>query len=149
MGQEFLEDKQWNWDPADTSHLIWWAGLLTGSDSAMVNHLQFTKDAIGLRWDQPALRGDNVNPFHVHDQNRVIAYHRWLEVTGQDVIIVVTLAENTWYDYQIGFPYAGGWTEIFNSATPMVRAIRRQSLRIRRGKPAASRPRRAPAPWLR
>jgi 1,4-alpha-glucan branching enzyme len=115
MGQEFLEDKQWNWDPTDTSHLVWWAGLLPGADAAMVNHLQFTRDAIAVRWNQPALRGENVNPFHIHNQNRVIAFHRWLEETGQDVIVVATLAEGTWYDYQIGFPYPGTWKELFNS----------------------------------
>jgi 1,4-alpha-glucan branching enzyme len=62
-----------------------------------------------------ALRGDNVNPFHVHNQNRVIAFHRCLEGTGQDVIVVATLAESTWYNYALGFPFAGAWREIFNS----------------------------------
>ncbi len=115
MGQEFLEDKQWACDPTASANLIWWNGLNTGSDQAMVNHLRFTQDLIRLRWNQPALRGDNVNAFHVHDQNRVIAFHRWLEGTGNDVIVVATLAETTWYNYAIGFPYAGPWIEVFNS----------------------------------
>jgi 1,4-alpha-glucan branching enzyme len=115
MGQEFLEDKQWNCDPADSAHLIWWAGLNTGSDQAMVDHLRFTQDLIRLRWNQPALRGENVHALHVHDQNRVIAFHRWLDGTGNDVIIVATLAETTWYNYAIGFPYPGSWVEVFNS----------------------------------
>jgi 1,4-alpha-glucan branching enzyme len=114
MGQEFLEDKQWSWD-ATSSNLLWWSGLTTGSDIAMVDHLRFTQDLIRLRWNQPALRGDNVNPFHVHDLNRVIAYQRWVDGTGQDVIVVATLSESTWYNYAVGFPYAGNWTEIFNS----------------------------------
>lgn len=114
MGQEFLEDKQWNWDPT-SSNLIWWAGLDTVTDTARVNHLRFTQDLIRLRWNYPALRGDNVNPFHVHNQNRVIAFHRWLEGRGQDVIVVATLAENTWHSYTIGFPFAGPWCEVFNS----------------------------------
>jgi 1,4-alpha-glucan branching enzyme len=114
MGQEFLEDKQWSWDPT-APNLIWWAGLNSGTDPAMVNHLRFTQDLIRLRWTYPALRGENVNPFHVHNQNRVIAFHRWLEGTGQDVIVVATLAETTWYDYGIGFPFAGPWREVFNS----------------------------------
>jgi 1,4-alpha-glucan branching enzyme len=114
MGQEFLEDKQWSCDPS-APNLIWWAGLNTGADPAMVNHLRFTQDLIQLRWNYPALRGDNVNPFHVHDQNRVIAFHRWLEGTGDDVIVVATLAEDTWYGYGIGFPFAGAWREVFNS----------------------------------
>jgi len=115
MGQEFLEDKQWSWDPTSSANLIWWNGLNTGADQAMVDHLRFTQDLIRLRWNQPALRGDNVNPFHVHDQNRVIAFHRWLEGTGNDVIVVATLAEATWYNYAIGFPYSGPWVEVFNS----------------------------------
>jgi 1,4-alpha-glucan branching enzyme len=114
MGQEFLEDKQWSWDPT-SQNLLWWTGLLTGSDIAMVDHLRFTQDLIRLRWNQPALRGDNVNPFHADDPNRVIAYHRWLEGTGQDVVIVATLAESTWYNYSVGMPYPGQWAEIFNS----------------------------------
>ena len=112
MGQEFLEDKQWNWDPT-SPNLIWWGGV-DGADQAMVNHLRFTQDLIRLRWNQPALRGDNVNPFHVHDQNRVIAYHRWLD-SGEDVIVVATLSDSTWWGYGIGFPGGGFWKEVFNS----------------------------------
>jgi 1,4-alpha-glucan branching enzyme len=81
----------------------------------MVNHLHFTTDLIQVRWNYPALRGDNVNAFHIHDANRVIAFQRWLEGTGQDVIVVATLAEDTWYNYAVGFPNGGAWKEIFNS----------------------------------
>jgi 1,4-alpha-glucan branching enzyme len=42
MGQEFLEDKQWD-TPADSPNLIWWQGLESGVDVAMVNHLRFTQ----------------------------------------------------------------------------------------------------------
>jgi 1,4-alpha-glucan branching enzyme len=115
MGQEFLEQKQWNCDPADSAHLIVWAGLDTGIDESMVDHLRFTQDLIRLRWNQPALRSENVHAFHVHNQNRVIAFHRWLDGTGNDVIVVATLAETAWYNYAIGFPYPGQWIEVFNS----------------------------------
>jgi 1,4-alpha-glucan branching enzyme len=73
------------------------------------------QDLIRLRWDQPALRCDSVNPFHVHNQNRVIAFHRWLEGEGRDVVVVATLAETTWCNYNIGFPGGGFWSEVFNS----------------------------------
>jgi 1,4-alpha-glucan branching enzyme len=114
MGQEFLEDKQWSWN-AQSPDLIWWGGLNNGTDPAMVNHLRFTQDLIRLRWNYPALRGDNVNPFHVSNANRVLAFHRWLEGTGQDVVVVATLSETTWYAYDVGFPIAGPWAEVFNS----------------------------------
>jgi len=113
MGQEILEDKQWSSDPK-ASNLIWWAGVDSGADPAMVNQLRFTQDLIRLRWSYPALRGDNVNAFYCDNHDRVIAFHRWLE-TGEDVIVAATLSENTWYDYAIGFPFAGSWREVFNS----------------------------------
>jgi 1,4-alpha-glucan branching enzyme len=34
---------------------------------------------------------------------------------GQDVVVVATLAESTWYNYAVGFPSPGPWTEVFNS----------------------------------
>ena len=34
---------------------------------------------------------------------------------GQDVVVAATLSETTWYNYAIGFPFAGHWAEIFNS----------------------------------
>ena len=114
MGQEFLEDKQWYDDPADTSHLIWWAGV-QGADSAMVNHLRFTQDALALRMSQPAIRGDNVHPYYVSDYDRVIAFHRWIEGSGQDVIVVGSLGESTQWGYELGFPIPGFWREVFNS----------------------------------
>jgi 1,4-alpha-glucan branching enzyme len=114
MGQEFLEARQWSSDPA-SANLIDWNGLDPGGDKAMADHLRFTQDLIRLRWNQPALRGENMSPFHVHSQNRVIAFHRWLDGSGNDVIVVATLAEATWYNYAIGFPYPGAWAEVFNS----------------------------------
>jgi 1,4-alpha-glucan branching enzyme len=31
------------------------------------------------------------------------------------VVVVATLAESTWYNYAVGFPWPGNWVEIFNS----------------------------------
>jgi 1,4-alpha-glucan branching enzyme len=62
-----------------------------------------------------ALRSDAINVFHVHNDNRVIAFHRWVEGAGEDVVVVVSLREQTWYSYEIGFPADGSWREVFNS----------------------------------
>jgi 1,4-alpha-glucan branching enzyme len=113
MGQEFLEDQQWNTDPSGPDVPDW--GGLNSADPSMRDHLRFTQDLTRLRNTQPALRGDNVHAFYVSDSDRVLAFHRWLDATGQDVIIVATLAERTWWNYQLGFPEAGFWREIFNS----------------------------------
>ncbi len=113
MGQEFLEDKQWSDDPR-SPHLLYWQGLESG-DKSMVDHLRFTQDAIQLRWEQPALRGDAVRVFHVHNDDRVLAFHRWIEGVGNDVVVVASFNEATFYGYGIGFPGRGLWREVFNS----------------------------------
>jgi 1,4-alpha-glucan branching enzyme len=112
MGQEFLEDKDWSDSPSDPG--LYWAGLNAGEEP-MKNQLRFTQDLVRLRNNQPALRGASAHVFHVHNGNRVIAFHRWIEGVGQDVIVVASLNDNTFDDYVIGFPQAGFWKEIFNS----------------------------------
>jgi 1,4-alpha-glucan branching enzyme len=114
MGQEFLEDKRWGLDP-NGPDLLWWDGLNTGSDRAMSDHLRFTRELIHLRLSLPALRGDNVNAFYRSDRDRVLAYHRWLEGSGQDAIVVASFAESTYRGYALGFPVRGFWTEVYNS----------------------------------
>jgi 1,4-alpha-glucan branching enzyme len=113
MGQEFLEDKQWDEDPAG-SNLIDWQGLGSG-DKTMSDQLRFTQDIIRLRWSQPALRGQNINPYYSHNDNRIVAFHRWIEGQGLDVVVVASLNDNPFFNYQLGFPRGGHWDELFNS----------------------------------
>ena len=112
MGQEFLEDKPWDVLPKGPN-LLGWDGL--SADRAMTDHLRFTRDLIHLRRNLPALRGDTVHAFYRSDSDRILAYHRWLEGRGEDVIVVASFAERTWYGYNLGFPAAGFWAEAFNS----------------------------------
>ncbi len=115
MGQEFLEDKKWSDNPeffSDT--LLWWDGLAQG-DKPMVDHLRFTQELIQLRRRHPALRAERINVFHVHNDNRVLAFHRWIDGNGRDVVVVASLNESTIWDYELGFPGPGRWLEVFNS----------------------------------
>jgi 1,4-alpha-glucan branching enzyme len=112
MGQEILEDKQWS-DTPNLNNLIWWAGL--AGDKSMADFLRFTGELIALRRSHSALRGDGCAIIHVHNDNRVLAFQRWVEGVGNDVVVVCSLNESPWYDYAIGFPSAGRWAEIFNS----------------------------------
>jgi len=112
MGQEFLEDKPWDVLPTGPNVLSW-DGL--NANRTMSDHLRFTRDLIHLRRNLPALRGDNVHAFYQSDRDRVLAFHRWLEGTGHDVIVVASFAESTWYNYDLGFPAPGFWAEAFNS----------------------------------
>lgn len=52
---------------------------------------------------------------HAHDQHRVLAFHRWVEGEGRDVIVVVHPAPFNRFGYAIGFPGGGEWREVFNS----------------------------------
>jgi 1,4-alpha-glucan branching enzyme len=123
MGQEFLEDKPWSDDL--TFHpelLLHWAGLDAG-DKQMLDHLRFMRELIGLRWRCRGLRGQGFRVVHVHDRNRVLAFHRWVEAgqnsQSDDVLVVVHLGNVHRGDqgngYRIGFPGGGLWREVFNS----------------------------------
>jgi 1,4-alpha-glucan branching enzyme len=113
MGEEILEDKDWSDNPgADASKLIWWDGLT--QDSNMSDFLQFCRGMIAVRKRYPALSGPNVRVFHNYG-NRVLGFHRWMEGSGNDVIVVANLNEFNLYNYAIGLPWPGTWREVFNS----------------------------------
>jgi 1,4-alpha-glucan branching enzyme len=115
MGQEFLEDKQWSDNfEFHQNLLLHWAGLDKG-DKQMIDHVRFTRELINLRWRYPGLRGQGFRIVHGHDQNRVLAFHRWVEGEGHDVIVVIYLGTFNRFGYRIGFPSGGLWQEIFNS----------------------------------
>jgi 1,4-alpha-glucan branching enzyme len=115
MGQEFLEDKQWSDDiDHEQGLLLYWDGLHKG-DKQMVDHLRFARELMGVRWNQPALRGQGFRVVHAHNENRVLAFHRWVEGEGRDVLVVVHLSPNNRFNYRIGFPGPGFWREVFNS----------------------------------
>jgi len=112
MGQEILEDKYWS-DSPNPGTLIWWDGLT--QDKHMQDFFRFSRDLVWLRRRHPALRAEAINIFHVHEGNRIIAYHRWLENIGRDVVVVASLNESTFLHYDLGFPVHGQWLEVFNS----------------------------------
>jgi 1,4-alpha-glucan branching enzyme len=45
----------------------------------------------------------------------VVAFQRWVEGAGRDVVVVVSLNESTFWSYDLGFPSSGEWLEVFNS----------------------------------
>lgn len=114
MGQEFLESRQWCDDPTAAGNLLEWASLNAGN-KAMSDQSRFTQDFIRLRWNQPALRGQSIHPYYSNNSDRVIAFHRWIEGEGFDVVVVASLNDNPFFGYQLGFPQAGPWVELFNS----------------------------------
>jgi 1,4-alpha-glucan branching enzyme len=113
MGQELLEAKQWK-DTPNIANLIDWGSLNEG-DKRVGDFLRFTRELIGLRRNYPGLRGEGCAVIHASNQNRVVAFQRWVEGAGRDVVVVVSLNESAWYNYEIGFPGSGRWVEVFNS----------------------------------
>lgn len=110
QGQDILED---GWfddrDPVDWTKKQTYSGI----------H-QLYKDLIQLRrnWDNNTrgLRGNNVNVFHVNNNDKVIAYHRWDQGgTGDDVVVIINMSSRTFYDYNLGLPRGGTWRVRFNS----------------------------------
>jgi 1,4-alpha-glucan branching enzyme len=115
MGQEFVEDKPWSDDVTDHPELLlYWQGL-EDSDATMRDFLRCTRELIALRRRCPALRSEGFAVTHVHDQNRVLVFQRWVPGAGDDVVVVVSMANDAWRGYEIGFPSSGYWTEVFNS----------------------------------
>ena len=114
MGEEILEANSWTDDASSTGDIISWDRLNAG-DKTPGDFLRFVSDLLRVRRAQPALRAEPINVHHVHNSNRVIAFHRWLEGTGRDVVVVASLNESTLNGYQIGMPRQGRWSETFNS----------------------------------
>jgi 1,4-alpha-glucan branching enzyme len=114
MGQEFLEDQQWD-DAVQQfpNLLIDWSGLAT--NKVMQDYLEFTKALIGLRRVYPALRSEQLRVSTADSFTRVMAIHRWIDGVGEDVLFVFNLQEFNRFGYRIGFPGFGQWREIFNS----------------------------------
>lgn len=111
MGQEILEDKQWSDDPQSPLG-IWWDGL--NQDPHMATFLRFSRELMHLRRHLRALTSSGLHVFHTHNENRILAFHRWVPGVGDDVIVVSSFNEQTFWDYQLGLP-GGTWLELFNS----------------------------------
>jgi 1,4-alpha-glucan branching enzyme len=113
MGEEFLEDKDWS-DDRRANGLIWWEGL-DGPDPAMRDFLRFVTDLVHMRRAWPALRTGGARLSRIHNYDRVIVLHRWIEGEGGDVILAASLDEEPKHGYAIGLPFAGAWRELINS----------------------------------
>jgi len=109
QGQEFLEDEWFrDVDPLDWSKKERFAGIF-----------RMYQDLVRMRRDRgrfAGLQGHLTNVFHCNDAAKVIAFHRWDRGgAGDDVIIVLNLANRAYESYTIGFPRSGDWCVHFNS----------------------------------
>jgi 1,4-alpha-glucan branching enzyme len=110
QGQEFL---QYGW--FDASKELDWG--LTVSQNGIVT---LYRDLIRLRrnWfnNTRGLSGQNLNVHHVNDTSQVVAFHRWDQGgPGDDVVVILNMANRAYDSYVVGFPRAGMWYVRFNS----------------------------------
>jgi 1,4-alpha-glucan branching enzyme len=116
MGQEIFEDKQWSDDPGwHPGSLIWWDAVDYGKSPEACEFERCLAALTWLRRSQPALRGDRLRVIHARNDNRVLVFHRWLEGEGRDLVVVASLNDQPFPAYEVGFPGARRWREIFNS----------------------------------
>ncbi len=110
QGQELLENGYFTDQvPVDWTKKTTFSGILA-----------MYRDLIGLRKNTAnttrGLRGQHVNVFHVNDNNKVIAFHRWDQGgAGDDTIVVLNFSSQAFTQYDIGLPRGGGWKVRFNS----------------------------------
>jgi 1,4-alpha-glucan branching enzyme len=110
QGQEFLED---DWfhddDPIDWKKKDKFNGI----------H-QFYKDLIKLRLNHgghsKGLTGQEVDVFHIDQERKIIAWHRWASGGPSDsVVVVANFSSNPCADYLINLPASGEWQVRLNS----------------------------------
>ena len=111
QGQEFLEQRPFARDPAELD----WANAAT-----YAGILALYRDLIRLRRDWFAttrgLRAENCNVFHVNNEAKVVAFHRFDRGgPGDDVVVLANFAGTGYASYQIGLPRPGLWRVRFNS----------------------------------
>ncbi len=110
QGQEFLEGEWFrdtvplDWDQRDEFHGI----------------VRLYRDLIRLRLNRDGftrgLCGQFTQVYHLHDERKVIAYHRWDKGgPADDVVVVANFLHEPQDGYVIGFPAAGTWKLRFNS----------------------------------
>ena len=110
QGQELLEDRWFqDKDPIDWSR--------TSAENGI---LGMFLDLIALRRNRSGvtrgLCGQQINIYHLNNEAKVIAFHRWDKQGPKDSVVVVVNMKNQNSDgYVIGFPRAGLWKARFNS----------------------------------
>lgn len=110
QGQEFLEDKWFT----DTEPLDWdYAEKMEGIVYLYRDLMRLRRNGDGV---SKGLTGQHVNAYHVNQDAKVLAFHRWYDGgPGDSVVVVINMANRTVTDYTVGFPAAGRWSLRFDS----------------------------------
>jgi 1,4-alpha-glucan branching enzyme len=112
MGQEFLESLPF---PFGKAQALDWSKTTT-----FAGIVQLYADLIHLRRNQSGttrgLEGDHTNVFHINNNDKLIAFHRWDRGgAGDDVVVVANFSGRAFPSYDLGLPRGGTWHVRFNS----------------------------------
>ncbi|MBK8189674.1 MAG: alpha amylase C-terminal domain-containing protein [Vampirovibrionales bacterium] len=112
QGQEMLENMWFE----DTDPLDWFlAKKYKGIIHAYRDLIKLRRNVHGTT---AGLMGHHCDVFHVNDEQKVIAYHRWNNGgAGDNVIVVANFANIPHENYNIGMPKPGLWKVRFNSSS--------------------------------
>ena len=112
MGQEFGQRSEFN----EAVSLEWWVSDLWGHHGLQ----QLIKDLNAVYRAHPALWQLDGDPAGFQWINADDAGHNtyaWVrsDAADQRLAVVVNFSSEPWYDYEIGLPQAGRWSEIINT----------------------------------
>lgn len=110
QGQEFLEGGTFR----DTVPVDW------KQRDEFRGIVELYRDLIHLRLNRAGrsrgLRGQQIAVHHLHQEHKILAFHRWDQGgPGDDVVVIANFSRDIRSEYPIGFPAAGRWTLRFNS----------------------------------
>jgi 1,4-alpha-glucan branching enzyme len=109
QGQEFLEGGSFNdWQALEWERAEKFPGMVLAAKHLIALRRNLYGNSRGLS-------GQSFTILHLNEEDKVMAYHRWDQGgPGDDVIVVLNLANRVQKDYYIPFPRTGLWRVRFN-----------------------------------
>ena len=110
QGQEILEDEWFrDQEPIDWSKLATFSGIHSLYRGLIRLRRNLDNNTRGLC-------GQNTNVYHVNNNDKVMAFHRWDKGGhGDDVIVMINFANCSYTGYSLGLPREGLWKVRLNS----------------------------------
>lgn len=111
QGEEFMQEGNFNdWQMLDWNKTKQFAGIVLAHQHLISLRLDTYGNTTGLT-------GQSIAVFHQDNENRVIAYHRWLNGGARDdVIVIANFNDQRFKSYELILPIAGSWRVRFNSS---------------------------------
>src|SRR5262249_16393275 len=114
QGSEWLESTDFGAGSPNGDNRIDWSLLGTHA-----NIYRFFRDVIAVRKANGAFRSNaGYQVFHVNDATNLLAMQRY-EARGNVCVVVGNFNNRDLFNYRIGFPQSGVWTELLNSQSSL------------------------------